>query len=103
MPRLVLAGRGNTLSPVAAPRGESPMRSPGRHPASVRAGNPRRGTIVAIALTLVLMSGCTVSVDWMSRLFDETHGGHTPDNVLSASSVGTLKQKWRVPAPSCNG
>jgi polyvinyl alcohol dehydrogenase (cytochrome) len=79
------------------------MRSPGRQPALPRAGHQRRGTIAALSLTLVLVSGCTVSVDWMSRLFDETHGGHTSDNVLTATGVGTLKQKWRLPAPSCNG
>jgi outer membrane protein assembly factor BamB len=52
---------------------------------------------------MLLLSGCDISAEWMSRLFDETHGGHTPDNLLTAAKVGTLKEKWRRAAPDCNG
>jgi polyvinyl alcohol dehydrogenase (cytochrome) len=53
-------------------------------------------------LAALLMSSC-VSVDWTSRLFDASHSNHTSDDGLTASSVGTLKEKWRRTAPSCNG
>ena len=63
----------------------------------------RRGAIAALAMSLVLVAGCSTNVDWLSRLFDATHDGHTADNGLTAANVGTLKEKWRLPAPSCNG
>ncbi len=63
----------------------------------------RRGTAALVLAVTLLLSGCTVSTDWMSRLFDQTHGGHTTDNNLNASGVSTLNQKWRFVPPACVG
>lgn len=64
---------------------------------------PRRGHRRAAALVLaaILMSGCGVNADWLSRLFDPGHGSHTPDTGLTASNASSLKQIWRIQAPGC--
>jgi outer membrane protein assembly factor BamB len=58
--------------------------------------------VVGVALAVMLLSGCG-SADWLSRLFDAGHGSSTPDSGLTASNASTLKQKWRLQGPGCQG
>lgn len=65
--------------------------------------NGRRWGTATVVLALTLALGGCGGTDWMSRLFDQTHGGHTPETNISASNVGSLTQKWRRSAPTCQG
>jgi outer membrane protein assembly factor BamB len=68
----------------------------------VTVGSYRRARwVVFIALTMALASAC--AGDWNGRLFDPTHSSRTPDKGLTASSVGALRQHWRLQAPGCPG
>lgn len=58
--------------------------------------------VVITFLAAALLSGCG-GIDWMGRLFDASHGSTTSDAGLTASNVSTLKIKWRLGAPACNG
>jgi outer membrane protein assembly factor BamB len=56
--------------------------------------------VLVVALGLCL-SGC--GVDWTQRLADNSHGGSTPDTGLDINNARTLKEKWRLAPPPCNG
>src|SRR5947208_186329 len=61
----------------------------------------RSWAVVALVVLVIATSAC--AADWTQRLGDDAHTTFTPDNGLTASNVGSLREKWRLAPPPCNG
>src|SRR5260370_40303569 len=67
-----------------------------------KVGGVGTGGVVGVGLAGMLLSGCG-SADWLGGLFDAGTGSSTSDSGLTASNASTLKQKWRLQGPGCQG